>query len=117
MRSELSHNKEKAKKEKITQAQAQQEKENKKAEEQEQKTGRNEASKSSSPTRSNDSTGNPASNHGDMNTAETGKIVGNRNSHIYHVPGQAGYRMNSANAIYFNSEAEAQAAGYRKAKR
>ena len=51
-----------------------------------------------------------------MNTAETGKIVGNRNSHIYHVPGQAGYRMNSANAIYFNSEAEAQAAGYRKAK-
>ena len=98
LRSELSRNKEKA-------------------EEQEQKTGSNEASKSSSPKRSNDSTGNPASNHGDMNTAETGKIVGNRNSHIYHVPGQAGYRMNSANAIYFNSETEAQAAGYRKAKR
>lgn len=117
LRSELSRNKEKAKKEKITQAKAQQEKENKKAEEQEQKTGSNEASKSSSPKRSNDSTGNPASNHGDMNTAETGKIIGNRNSHIYHVPGQAGYRMNSANAIYFNSEAEAQAAGYRKAKR
>jgi Skp family chaperone for outer membrane proteins len=56
-------------------------------------------------------------NRGDMNTAQTGRIVGNVNSHIYHVPGQAGYRMNSANAVYFNSEQEAQAAGYRKALR
>lgn len=61
--------------------------------------------------------GTAAGNHGDMNTAETGKIVGNRNSKIYHIPGQAGYRMNSANAVYFNSEAEAKAAGYRKALR
>lgn len=52
-----------------------------------------------------------------MITAETGRIVGNRNSHIYHVPGQAGYRMNSSNAVYFNSEDEAKAAGYRKALR
>lgn len=52
-----------------------------------------------------------------MNTADSGKIVGNRNSKIYHVPGQAGYRMNSANAVYFDSEAEAKAAGYRKALR
>lgn len=52
-----------------------------------------------------------------MNTANSGKIVGNRNSKIYHVPGQAGYRMNSANAVYFDSEAEAKAAGYRKALR
>lgn len=36
---------------------------------------------------------------------------------IYHVPGQRGYRMNSENAVYFNSEAEAQAAGYRKSLR
>lgn len=56
-------------------------------------------------------------NNGDMNTAATGRIVGNANSKIYHVPGQAGYRMNSANAVYFNSEAEAQAAGYRKSLR
>lgn len=56
-------------------------------------------------------------NNGDMNTASTGKIVGNSRSHIYHVPGQAGYRMNSANAVYFNSEQEAINAGYRKAKR
>ena len=61
--------------------------------------------------------GAPAGNHGDMNTANSGKIVGNRNSKIYHVPGQAGYRMNSANAVYFDSEAEAKAAGYRKALR
>lgn len=45
------------------------------------------------------------------------KIVGNTRSHIYHVPGQQGYNMNSANAIYFNSEQEAIAAGYRKSKR
>ncbi|GHN61765.1 hypothetical protein ME807_01720 [Lactobacillus delbrueckii] len=52
-----------------------------------------------------------------MNTADSQKIVGNVNSKIYHVPGQAGYRMNSSNAVYFNSEEEAQRAGYRRAKR
>ena len=62
-------------------------------------------------------TNHTVENHGDMNTAKTGRIVGNRNSHIYHVPGQAGYRMNSSNAVYFNSEDEAKAAGYRKALR
>ncbi|KRL18715.1 prophage Lp1 protein 66 [Lactobacillus amylolyticus DSM 11664] len=54
---------------------------------------------------------------GDMDTADSGKIVGNKNTKIYHVPGQAGYRMNSANAVYFNSEQDAINAGYRKAKR
>lgn len=57
-------------------------------------------------------------NNGDMNTADAnaqGVIVGNANSMIYHVPGQRGYRMNSSNAVYFNTEA--QAAGYRKAYR
>ncbi len=55
-----------------------------------------------------------------MNTADAnaqGVIVGNANSMIYHVPGQRGYRMNSSNAVYFNTEAEAQAAGYCKAYR
>lgn len=56
-------------------------------------------------------------NRGNMNTAQTGRIVGNARSHIYHVPGQRGYRMNSANAVYFNSEQAAQLAGYRKALR
>lgn len=54
---------------------------------------------------------------GDINTNDTGKIVGNINSHIYHVPGQSGYSMNAANAVYFNTEQEAQAAGYRKSLR
>lgn len=57
------------------------------------------------------------SSYGDMNTASTGRIVGNSRSKIYHVPGQAGYRMNSANAVYFNTEQEAINQGYRKAKR
>ena len=56
-------------------------------------------------------------NHGDMTTGGQGKIIGNVNSKIYHVPGQASYRMNSGNAVYFDSEAAAQAAGYRRSKR
>ena len=54
---------------------------------------------------------------GDMNTSDSGSIVGNVNSHIYHVPGQAGYNMNSSNAVYFHNEQEAINAGYRRAKR
>ncbi len=54
---------------------------------------------------------------GNMTTGTTGKIVGNRNSKIYHLPGQAGYRMNSSNAVYFATEQQAIAAGYRKSQR
>lgn len=50
-------------------------------------------------------------------SAARGKIIGNKRSKIYHVPGQAGYHMNSSNAVYFSSEQAAKAAGYRKAKR
>lgn len=50
-------------------------------------------------------------------SATRGKIIGNKRSKIYHVPGQAGYHMNSSNAVYFSSEQAAKAAGYRKAKR
>lgn len=57
------------------------------------------------------------SNKGDMMTDQQGTIVGNSKTMVYHTPEQAGYRMSSANAVYFNSEAEAQAAGYRKALR
>ena len=117
LQTELNRNKEKAKKAKLAQerAKARQEKEAKKAAEQQRRAESNRTS--STQQHSHHITGNPAGNHGDMNTADTGKIVGNSNSHIYHVPGQAGYRMNSANAVYFNSEAEAKAAGYRKALR
>lgn len=62
--------------------------------------------------------GNPnLRNNGDMTTNQAGTIVGNSRTMVYHTPGQHGYRMNSGNAVYFNSEAEAQAAGYRKALR
>lgn len=47
-----------------------------------------------------------------------GVIKGNRNSRIYHLPGQQSYNKISAkNVVYFNTVAEAQAAGYRPAKR
>lgn len=62
-------------------------------------------------------TGVGEATRGDMNTTDSGKVVGNKNSHIYHVPGQSGYRMNSSNAVYFNTEQDAQVAGYRKALR
>ncbi|MBC2575191.1 thermonuclease family protein [Peptostreptococcus canis] len=47
-----------------------------------------------------------------------GKIKGNSKSMIYHVPGGASYnKISKNNVVYFNSEEEAQAAGYRRAKR
>jgi phosphatidylserine/phosphatidylglycerophosphate/cardiolipin synthase-like enzyme len=46
-----------------------------------------------------------------------GEIHGNRKSNIYHLPGCAGYeRLSPANRVPFASEAEAVAAGYRKAR-
>ena len=65
-------------------------------------------------------TTNSASNEtqaGKVYTGNSNKIVGNARTHKYHVPGQAGYTMNSGNAVYFNSEEEAQAAGYVRSKR
>lgn len=58
-----------------------------------------------------------ASDSGDTYTGNAQSIIGNANSKIYHVPGQSGYHMNSSNAVYFKSEADAQAHGYRKALR
>lgn len=80
-------------------------------EEQQRATQHQEANTSSS------SNSSDSSNQGDLYTGNQGTIVGNSNSKIYHVPGQAGYHMNSANAVYFNSEQDAINAGYRKAKR
>ena len=46
-----------------------------------------------------------------------GKIIGNKNSHIYHLPGDAFYdKISPENRIYFATEEEAQKAGYRKSK-
>ena len=48
-----------------------------------------------------------------------GEIRGNKNSKVYHCPGQAAYEemKDSKNLIIFDSEEAAQEAGYRKAKR
>jgi len=80
--------------------------ENQKQQEKQQQEQANEQAQSSS-----------SQQRGDMNTRDSGQIVGNINSHIYHVPGQSGYNMNSANATYFNTEQDAINAGYRRAKR
>lgn len=48
---------------------------------------------------------------------QPGQIKGNRNSGIYHVPGGASYARTYANVECLNTEAEAQAAGYRRAQR
>lgn len=66
---------------------------------------------------SNSTSADKTSKQGDLDTTTKKRIIGNKNSRIYHVPGQAGYHMNSQNAVYFQTEAQAQSAGYRKAKR
>jgi len=58
---------------------------------------------------------------GGGNTAPTssssGQIIGNKNSRIYHMPGCTGYdRVSAANRVTFKTAAEAEGAGYRKAK-
>lgn len=46
-----------------------------------------------------------------------GKIIGNKNSLIYHIPGGVFYdKVNPENRVYFSTEADAQKAGYRKSK-
>lgn len=45
-----------------------------------------------------------------------GRIIGNKRSRLYHVPGQHSYLSTAKwNRIYFNTEDEARRAGYRKA--
>jgi len=49
---------------------------------------------------------------------KVGKIIGNRKSKKYHLPGQASYeKVKEENREYFDSEEEARSAGYQKAKR
>lgn len=52
-----------------------------------------------------------------IDSASQGKIIGNKNSKIYHIPGGGSYdKVSEENRVYFSTEAEAQKAGYRKAK-
>jgi hypothetical protein len=47
----------------------------------------------------------------------SGQIIGNKNSKIYHAPGCPGYdSVSERNRVTFRSAAEAEAAGYRRAK-
>lgn len=50
-------------------------------------------------------------------STKSGPVIGNRNSKIYHVANGANYHISPKNAVYFNSEAAARAAGYRKSLR
>jgi hypothetical protein len=53
----------------------------------------------------------------DARPCAVGQIKGNRNSMIYHVPSGEWYARTHNNVICFNTEAEAEAAGFRKSKR
>lgn len=67
---------------------------------------------------SNGSNGqNNSSIHQELNAICKGKIKGNVNSHIYHVPGDAFYDSTKDNIIWFCTEQDAINAGYRKSKR
>jgi endonuclease YncB( thermonuclease family)/methylphosphotriester-DNA--protein-cysteine methyltransferase len=54
---------------------------------------------------------------GAVDTATTGEVVGNKNSKIYHNPGCPGYKsVSEKNRVFFKTAAEAEAAGYKRAK-
>ncbi|PLT29007.1 thermonuclease family protein [Peribacillus deserti] len=63
------------------------------------------------------STGNETSDDTETNTSCSGKIKGNANSKIYHVPGGSFYESTTDNIVWFCSEKEAEKAGYRASKR
>lgn len=49
--------------------------------------------------------------------ARRGRIVGNIRSHIYHLPDQSGHdKVREKNRVYFQTEEDAQRAGFRKAR-
>lgn len=55
---------------------------------------------------------------GDNKSSSEGKIRGNKNSMIYHIPGGKYYdSISDKNLIYFDSEDDAISAGYRKSKK
>jgi len=57
---------------------------------------------------------NPAA---DSYPCRAGQIKGNRDTNIYHVPGQATYARTRNNVACFDTEADALSAGYHKAQR
>jgi hypothetical protein len=59
----------------------------------------------------------PAAQSGDSAPCAVGQYKANRNSHIFHAPGQLAYARTNANVACFDTAVEAIAAGYRAAKR
>lgn len=50
-------------------------------------------------------------------SAQTGRIKGNKNSRIYHLPGCVNYDdIKENNVVWFSSQDEARQAGFRKAR-
>lgn len=79
--------------------------------------GTQEAPQPDSDSNSGGSYVNDPSDDQETNLGCKGKIKGNANSKIYHVPGGSYYEGLKDNVVWFCSEAEAEAAGYRKSKR
>ena len=51
-----------------------------------------------------------------VNSSANGKVIGNRNSKVYHLPGCSSYnQVSEKNQVRFDSAAEAEKAGYRLA--
>ena len=48
-------------------------------------------------------------------TMMSGNVIGNKNSHVYHLPGDKGALPATQNRVYFRSAAAAEAAGYHRA--
>ena len=71
------------------------------------------------PPASSGGTGRPIPTAIDTGSApcQPGQIKGNRNSQIYHAPGQRDYGRTNANVQCFDTEAAAVAAGFRRAQR
>ncbi|PFE02303.1 calcium-binding protein [Priestia megaterium] len=115
--------------ERKAQEQAAKEEAERKAEEQaakqeaERKAQQQAASQQSTPSSSTSNSGNykpfenDPSDDRQSNMSCSGQIKGNKNSKIYHVPGGAYYDRTQDNIVWFCSEADAQAAGYRESQR
>lgn len=62
-------------------------------------------------------TDSPTQDTNEPVATDSGGIIGDVNSHIYHLPSQKQYHIKAENVIHFTTEAAAQAAGYRRSKR
>lgn len=83
----------------------------------EQNQSQDQTSSNEQPATSNSSDQSNQSADEMVNGNSSSLIIGNINSHVYHMPGQRGYTMKAKNAVYFHSEQEAINAGYRKAQK